>query len=122
MSITLSSILTNNYLFENLSFLAICFIGPSETNLTETGAEKNVKPNLSTNIQDFVLLLKEKLEKPSLKKLICEIRAYKEQGTIDPLLTLLKEYSTQEVITNNDIEKFRPFVRKDDESSFNAIL
>ena len=114
--------MTSNYLLESLSILTHYFIGPSDTNLADTGAEKNVKPTLSTNIQDFVLLLKEKLGKPSLKKLICEIRAYKEQGTIDPLLTLLKEYSTQEVITNQDIEKFRPFVRKDDESIFNAIL
>ena len=90
--------------------------------MPKTGAEKSIQPNISTNIQDFVILLKEKLGKTSLKKLICEIKAYKEHGTIDLLLDLLNEYSVQKLITTQDIEKFRPFVRKEDEIKFNTIL
>merc|ERR1719510_569371 len=45
----------------------------------------------TTNIQQFVLLLKRKLEKDMLKKLISEIKSYKVLGTIDSLIDLLKE-------------------------------
>merc|ERR1712223_1708796 len=63
--------------------------GSLENNSTNRVDEKLVKTNVGTNVQHFVLLLKEKLEKSSLKKLISEIKAYKEQGLINPLLNLL---------------------------------
>ena len=69
-----------------------------------------------------MLLLKTKLEKSNLKKLICEIKIYKEHRTILPLINLLKECRLQEIISTEDIEKFRPFVRKDDEVLFDAML
>ena len=69
-----------------------------------------------------MLLLKTKLEKSNLKKLICEIKIYKEHGTIEPLINLLKECRLQEIISTEDIEKFRPFVRKDDETVFDEFL
>ena len=69
-----------------------------------------------------MLLLKTKLEKSNLKKLICEIKTYKEHGTIDPLIKLLKQCRLQEIISTEDIEKFRPFVRKNDETLFDAML
>ena len=69
-----------------------------------------------------MLLLKTKLEKSNLKKLICEIKTYKEHGTIDPLIKLLKQCRLQEIISTEDIEKFRPFVRKNDEILFDAML
>ena len=107
----------------NVEWHKILFIlGSLENSSTNEGDEKIVKTNIGTNAQHFVLLLKEKLEKPSLKKLISEIKAYKEQGLIDPLLNLLTEYSVQKIISKDDVEKFRPFVRKEDESAFNKIL
>ena len=72
--------------------------------------------------KQFVILLKSKVDKDTLKKLICEIKKYKEHGQIEPLLTLLKEWYQQEIINKEDIEQFRPFVRKDDEKAFNEIL
>ena len=76
----------------------------------------------TTNIQQFVLLLKRKLEKDMLKKLISEIKAYKVLGTIDSLIDLLKECHSKDIISKDDIDKFRPFVRKDDEITFNEIF
>ena len=72
--------------------------------------------------RQFVMLLKSKVDKNTLKKLICEIKKYKEHGTIEPLLTLLKEWYQQDIINKEDMEQFRPFVRKDDEKAFNEIL
>ena len=81
-----------------------------------------VNAGSTTDIQQFVLLLKRRLERGDLKNLIREIKAYKEQGTIDPLLRLLKECHLKNIISKEDIDKFRPFVRKDDETAFNEIL
>ena len=69
-----------------------------------------------------MLLLKRKLEKSDLKNLIHEIKAYKEQGAIEPLLTLLKEWFLKNIISKEDMDKFRPFVRKDDERAFTELL
>jgi len=96
--------------------------GPSVSNESLQVDDKHVKAKTATNIQHFVLLLKEKLEKPKLKTLICEIKAYKELGTIQSLSNLLTSYYEQKMITKQDIEQFRPFVRKEDESTFNKIL
>ena len=98
------------------------FLGPSVGNESLQVDDKHVKAKTDTNIQHFVLLLKEKLEKPKLKTLICEIKAYKELGTIQSLSNLLTSYYEQKMITKQDIEQFRPFVRKEDESTFNKIL
>ena len=101
--------------------LLYIILGPCVSNESHHGNE-HVKASSASNIQHFVVLLKEKLDKPSLKALICEIKAYKELGTIEPLLNLLTSYCVQKTITQQDVEKFRPFVRKEDESTFNKIL
>ena len=89
---------------------------------TENESNNSANVNTTTDIQQFVLLLKTKLEKSNLKKLICEIKTYKEHGNIEPLMKLLQECRLQEIISTADIKKFRPFVRKDDETLFDAML
>merc|ERR1712150_52823 len=105
------------------------FTEASEKNDPGTDVRPDMKENVgnanngpSIGIQEFVLLLKTKLEKSNLKKLIGEIKAYKELGTIDPLLKLLQECCLKGIISIEDINKFRPFVRRDDEEEFNKIL
>ena len=55
----------------------------------------------NTDMQQFVMLLKRKLEKADLKALIQEIKVYKNEGTIQPLINLLKEYCVKNVISKH---------------------
>ena len=87
---------------------------------SENSGASNITPN--TDIQQFVLLLKSKLQKIHLRQLIGEIKVYKENGMIKPLLDLLKELLLKESITKEDINRFRPFVRKNDEEAFDNVL
>jgi len=87
---------------------------------SENSGASNITPN--TDIQQFVLLLKSKLQKIHLRQLIGEIKVYKENGMIKPLLDMLKELLLKESITKEDINRFRPFVRKNDEEAFDNVL
>ena len=87
---------------------------------SESSGASNIAPN--TDIQQFVLLLKSKLQKIHLRQLIGEIKVYKENGMITPLLDLLKELLLKESISKEDINRFRPFVRKNDEEAFDNVL
>ena len=87
---------------------------------SENSGASNIAPN--TDIQQFVLLLKSKLQKIHLRQLIGEIKVYKENGMITPLLDLLKELLLKESISKEDINRFRPFVRKNDEEAFDNVL
>ena len=87
---------------------------------SENSGASNITPN--TDIQQFVLLLKSKLQKIHLRPLIGEIKVYKENGIIKPLLDMLMELLLKESITKEDIKRFRPFVRKNDEEAFDNVL
>jgi hypothetical protein len=103
------------------------FSGATKNEIVENQSIMKTSNNIAiehptTDIQQFVLLLKRKLEKSNLKKLIYEIKEYKEHGNIERLIKLLKECCLQDTISKEDIKQFRPFVRKDDETVFDDFL
>lgn len=74
-----------------------------------------------TDIQHFVLSLKERLEKKELKEVIVCVKTYKEQGNVNPLAQKLK--SVRHKLLANDISEFRSFIRSaDDKSLFDSVF
>lgn len=73
------------------------------------------------DIQQFVLGLKERLEKKELKRLILSIKAYKEQGDVTALVANLKLFEAKNVISKKDILEFRSFVRPEHEKAIEEI-
>lgn len=74
-----------------------------------------------TDIQHFVLSLKERLEKKELKEVIVCVKMYKEQGRVQPLAEKLR--SVKDKLLAKDISEFRSFVRSaEDKSIFDGVF
>ena len=94
----------------------------SATETDEKPEPQETKAKGNSDIQCFVLRLKERLEKKELKNFIGQVRQYKQAGDIKPLADLIKSYATRKFIHAGDINDFRHFVRKADIESFDAVL
>ena len=74
------------------------------------------------DIQQFVLSLKERLEKKELKLLVMSIKSYKENSTVEPLSKQLKEFLEKKVLSISDIAAFYPFIRKEHKTALESLM
>ena len=66
--------------------------------------------------------LKKKLQKDRLQELIKEVKNYKENGSIDELVVLLRTFKIGKLIDDQDLMRFQPFVRRIDEAAFTKLF
>ncbi len=85
---------------------------------TESTSTKKDQPK---DIQRFVIGLKEKLDKKELKTILVNIRQYKEQGNVLPLMRTFEELMDKSTMRLSDIMGFRPFIRPEDLQTFDKI-
>lgn len=83
--------------------------------------EETVVTKPKTDIQQFVLSLKERLEKKELKKLIACIKVYKEKADVKPLAGQLKMFYDEKTVARKDILEFKSFVKLEDEEAISTI-